>query len=148
MAEELTPKEKECLSLAGRRLSDAEIAQRLNLAPKTVSNHLSRAYVKLGVRDRIRAAKRMSEIYPEYRLPIEYENEADLSPSSSAHRTDASAGGLAGAFAKLPPPPPRLMRLVLIAGVAIAVSFVFAGVTVIMSVSTQHVATLAPENAR
>jgi len=148
MADELTPKEKECLSLAGRRLSDAEIAQRLNMAPKTVSNHLGRAYVKLGVRDRIRAARRLSELYPEYRLPIEYENEADLSLSPSAHRTDAPGGALAKAFAKLPPPPPRLTRLVLILCVAVAVSFVFAGVTVIMSVSTERVATLAPENAR
>lgn len=148
MADELTPKEKECLTLAGRRLSDAEIAQRLNMAPKTVSNHLGRAYAKLGVRDRMRAAKRLSERYPEYRLPIEYEAEGDLSLSPSAHRTDAPDGGLAKAFAQLPPPPPRLIRLVLILGVAVAVSFVFAGVTVIMSVSTQHVTTLAPENAR
>jgi DNA-binding CsgD family transcriptional regulator len=70
MAGKLTPKEIECLYLAGRRLSDAEIAQRLELSPRTVGNHLARAYAKLGVRDRIRAAAKLSELYSEYPLPI------------------------------------------------------------------------------
>ncbi len=148
MADELTPKERECLYLAGRRLSDAEIAQRLDLSPRTVGNHLARAYAKLGVHDRIRAAAKLSKLYPEYSLPIGYEAD-DLSlPPLSAQRTDANVGGLANAFAKLPPPPSRIVRLFLILAVAACVAFVFAGVTVIMSVSAERAAIFAPKNAR
>ncbi len=142
----LTPKEQECLYLAGRRLSDAEIAQRLELSPRTVGNHLARAYAKLGVHDRIRAAAKLSKLHPEYSLPIGYEAE-DASPQPpSAQRTDA--GSLAGAFAKLPRPPSWIRRLLLILAVATGVAFVFAGVTVIMSVSAERAATFAPRNAR
>jgi DNA-binding CsgD family transcriptional regulator len=147
MTVKLTPKEKECLYLAGRRLSDSEIAQRLDMSPRTVGNHLAHAYAKLGVRDRIRAAAKLSELYPEYSLPLGYEDE-DASPRpTSAERTGANAGGLAGAFAKLPRPPSRLMRLILILAVAALVAFVFAGVTVIMSVSADRASTYAPADA-
>ncbi len=144
---ELTPKEKECLHLAGRRLSDAEIAQRLDLSPRTVGNHLSRAYSKLGVRDRIRAAAKLSELYPEYPLPIGYEDENASPPFTSAQQTDTNAGGLASAFAKLPRPPSKAMRLLLILVVAALVACVFAGVTVIMSVSADRASTYAPDSA-
>lgn len=148
MTSTLTPKEIECLYLAGRRLSDAEIAQRLKLSPRTVSNHLARAYGKLGVHDRIRAAAKLSNLYPEYPLPLGYEaGDESLHPASAQH-ADANAGGLAAAFAKLPPPPSPIARLFLILAVATGVAFVFAGVTVIMSVSADRAAIFAPENAR
>lgn len=148
MSVRLTPKEIDCLFLAGRRLSDAEIAQRLDLSPRTVSNHLSRAYAKLGVHDRIRAAARLSNLYPEYRLPIGFDAPDGPSSVASAQRSAAGGWGLAKAFAALPPPPSRVMRLVLILAVASSVAFVFAGVTVIMSVSTDRVAEFAPRKAR
>jgi DNA-binding CsgD family transcriptional regulator len=149
MAAELTPKERECLYLAGRRLSDAEIAQRLDLSPRTVGNHLTRAYAKLGVHDRIRAAAKLSKLYPEYALPIGFEGEQAPALPESAQQTGAqAAGGLALAFAGLPPPPSRLMRLILVLSVAASVAFVFAGVTVIMSVSAERASVFAPENAR
>lgn len=147
MTSELTPKEKECLHLAGRRLSDAEIAQRLDLSPRTVSNHLAKAYAKLGVHDRIRAAAKLSNLYPEYPLPIGYEPDNASPSSSSAQRSVANAGGLAAAFATLPRPPSPLMRLILILVVAVLVASVFAGVTVIMSVSADRAAAYAPANA-
>jgi DNA-binding CsgD family transcriptional regulator len=147
MTGRLTPKEKECLHLAGRRLSDGEIAQRLGMSTRTVGNHLARAYAKLGVHDRIRAAARLSKLHPEYPLPIGYEDEpASLAPTS-AQRDDANAGGLAGAFARLPRPPSRSVRLLLILAVAALAACVFAGVTVIMSVSADRAATFAPETA-
>ncbi|MBC7767394.1 MAG: helix-turn-helix transcriptional regulator [Phycisphaerales bacterium] len=148
MTDKLTPKEKECLHLAGRRLSDAEIAQRLEMSPRTVGNHLARAYSKLGVHDRIRAAAKLSNLHPEYPLPIGYEDEGASLSQSSAQRTGANGGGLAAAFANLPPPPSRMMRVFLILAVATGVAFVFAGVTVIMSVSSERASTFAPENAR
>jgi len=148
MTYNLTAREKECLYWAGRRLSDSEIAQKLGMSPKTVGNHLSRAYSKLGVRDRIRAAARLSEIYPEYPIPIGLEGDEASPAPPSAQRTDTDAGGVAGAFAKLPRPPSPWMRFMLILLTAASVAFVFAGVTVIMSVSTEQAAEYAPENAR
>lgn len=144
----LTPKERECLYLAGRRLSDAEIAQRLNLSSRTVGNHLTRAYGKLGVHDRIRAAAKLSNLHPEYPLPIGYEVDDTSSSPPLAQRTNARLGSLARLFAQLPRPPSRMMRLALILAVATGVAFVFAGVTVIMSVSADRASIFAPENAR
>lgn len=59
----LTPRELEVLRLAASRLGDKEIAQQLNLSPRTVQNHLHRAYEKLGVSSRIQAARLLSDHY-------------------------------------------------------------------------------------
>ncbi len=59
----LTPRELEILRLAAGRLGDKEIAQQLNLSPRTVQNHLHRAYEKLGVSNRIQAARLLSDHY-------------------------------------------------------------------------------------
>lgn len=48
----LTDREREVLSLVGRGLSNEEIARELVLSPATAKTHVSRAMVKLGVRDR------------------------------------------------------------------------------------------------
>ncbi len=48
----LTDREREVLSLVGEGLSNDEIAERLVLSPATAKTHVSRAMVKLGVRDR------------------------------------------------------------------------------------------------
>jgi LuxR family maltose regulon positive regulatory protein len=54
----LTRRESEILSLLVKRLSDKEIAQRLNIAPSTVNTHLKRIYQKLGVSTRRQAVAR------------------------------------------------------------------------------------------
>jgi len=59
----LTPRELEILRFAASRLGDKEIAQQLNLSPRTVQNHLHRAYEKLGVSNRIQAARLLSDHY-------------------------------------------------------------------------------------
>lgn len=69
----LTPRELEVVRLAGRRLGDKEIAQHLGLSPRTVQNHLHRAYEKLGVSDRLQAARRLSEIYSGQENPIPHD---------------------------------------------------------------------------
>ena len=66
----LTPRELEILRLAAGRLGDKEIAQQLGLSPRTVQNHLHRAYEKLGVSDRLQAARRLSENYSGGSLPL------------------------------------------------------------------------------
>ena len=48
----LTAQQREIVLLAGRGLTNAEIADRLFLSPRTVASHLYRAYPKLGVAGR------------------------------------------------------------------------------------------------
>jgi len=52
----LTPSERRTVALAQRGLTNAEIASQLKLSPRTVENHLARAYAKLGVRSRAELA--------------------------------------------------------------------------------------------
>ena len=59
--EELTPREHEVLSSVAQGLSNAEIARRLQLKPKTVRNHLSNIVSKLHVANRLEAAERARE---------------------------------------------------------------------------------------
>ncbi|WP_084556191.1 response regulator [Couchioplanes caeruleus] len=52
---ELTAREREVLELIASGLRNAAIATRLNLSPKTVSNHISTIFSKLHVSDRFEA---------------------------------------------------------------------------------------------
>ncbi len=48
----LTDREREVVALVGEGLSNGEIAGRLVVSPATAKTHVSRAMIKLGVRDR------------------------------------------------------------------------------------------------
>jgi DNA-binding NarL/FixJ family response regulator len=50
--EPLTEREREVVALVGGGLSNEQIAERLVVSPATAKTHVSRAMVKLGVRDR------------------------------------------------------------------------------------------------
>jgi DNA-binding NarL/FixJ family response regulator len=53
----LTEREREVLALIGDGASNAEIARRLGMMPKTARNHVSNVLTKLGVTDRHQAAQ-------------------------------------------------------------------------------------------
>ena len=57
----LTPREREVLDLIARGLGNATIAARLHLSPKTVGNHISAIFTKLGVATRAEAIVRARE---------------------------------------------------------------------------------------
>ncbi len=57
----LTEREVEVLALVSEGLSDAQIAERLYLSPRTVNAHLRSILKKLGVRSRVAAARFASE---------------------------------------------------------------------------------------
>jgi DNA-binding NarL/FixJ family response regulator len=52
----LTDREREVLSLLALGLTNREIGERLYMAPKTASVHVSRIFTKLGVSSRVEAA--------------------------------------------------------------------------------------------
>jgi two-component system nitrate/nitrite response regulator NarL len=54
-AEALTTREREVLKLLARGLTQAEIAQKLFISPKTVAGHIQRVLTKLGVHSRAQA---------------------------------------------------------------------------------------------
>ena len=84
----LTQRELEVVRLAGQRLGDKEIAQQLNLSPRTVQNHLHRAYEKLGVSDRLQAARRLSDFYSGGSLPLSDDGApGPMAPVSAAPST-------------------------------------------------------------
>jgi len=51
----LTPRELEVLTLLGRGMSNAELAQTLTLSEATVKTHVARIFAKLELRDRAQA---------------------------------------------------------------------------------------------
>jgi len=53
--DQLTPREREVLTLVARGRSNTEIAEGLVLSPETVKTHVKRIFAKLGVRDRAQA---------------------------------------------------------------------------------------------
>lgn len=52
---QLTDREREVTELLARGVSNAAIAERLGIAPKTVGNHISAIFLKLGVASRAEA---------------------------------------------------------------------------------------------
>lgn len=54
---ELTPREREILDLVAAGFSNSEVAGQIFLSPHTVKFHLRRVYAKLGVRNRVEAAR-------------------------------------------------------------------------------------------
>jgi len=146
---DLTQREIEVMILAGDRLSDAEIAHRLSISPRTVATHMRRAFDKLDVRDRLRAAEQVRIRYGRSGIPIP---EAPLPAASlnvsDVRSGDAPAGVVSEWFARLPPPPKGLTRLAISLAVMVVAAILFAGVVAVMSISSQQTAAFAPRNGR
>ena len=60
----LTKREREIATLAAAGRSSKEIADSMYLSPRTVENHLQRAYIKLGITDRAALAKALAPTEP------------------------------------------------------------------------------------
>lgn len=58
----LTVRELEVLQFVTQGLTDAEVAERLFLSPRTVGTHLTSIYTKLGVSSRMAAARKATEL--------------------------------------------------------------------------------------
>lgn len=58
----LTQREAEVLELVAAGLTNAGIAERLYLTPKTVGHHLSAIYTKLGAANRVEAVRLAREM--------------------------------------------------------------------------------------
>lgn len=148
MPDSLTTRESECVHLAGQGLEDKEIAARLGISPRTVGNHLHRAYTKLGVSDRKLAARRLSSVYSEAPILISEAMESGpVDPASAGQSVDD--GSLASTSWVLPPPPRGLgVRLgVIVASAVVALLLAIGIVTAGMVVPTLF-DRIAPEWAR
>ena len=148
MPDSLTTRESECVHLAGQGLEDKEIAARLGISPRTVGNHLHRAYAKLRVSDRKLAARRLSSVYSEGSLLIsERPQDRLVDPASAEQSSDDNA--FASTSWILPPPPRGLGARfgVIVAGAVVALLLAIGIVTAGMVVPSLF-DRIAPEWAR
>ena len=130
MPEGLTTRESECVRLAGQGLEDKEIAARLRISPRTVGNHLHRAYAKLGVSDRKLAARRLSIGYSEASILIPDTGPNTLNDSTSAEQSDDAVSDPTTSWLLPAPPRGALARVgIIVAGAAIALLFAIGIVT-------------------
>jgi DNA-binding NarL/FixJ family response regulator len=62
MADDLTPREQEVLSMLSRGLTIRQVGSRLGISPRTVETHVGKLYRKLGVRTRLHAVSVAAEL--------------------------------------------------------------------------------------
>ncbi|WP_336976334.1 helix-turn-helix transcriptional regulator [Brevundimonas nasdae] len=130
MPDGLTTRESECVRLAGQGLEDKEIAARLRISPRTVGNHLHRAYAKLGVSDRKLAARRLSIGYSEASILIPDTGTHTLNDPTSAEQSGDAVFDPTTSWLLPAPPRGALARVgIIVAGAAIALLFAIGIVT-------------------
>ncbi|MFT4955398.1 MAG: DNA-binding CsgD family transcriptional regulator [Brevundimonas sp.] len=108
----LTRREIQCVLLAGEGLTNKEIAKRLRpsgsgMSYRTVGNHLSNAYQKLGTANREEAAALVARNYTDRPIPMgisvgsSRDHPITGSYSVAAGDTQPVSGGLYGLYRKL-----------------------------------------------
>lgn len=152
MTSRLTRREVQCVRLAGESLSNKEIARRLALSPRTVNNHLSNAYAKLGTSDRFAAAARVARDYPDYSriAPIPMAALPETAPSRPMPDGGSDGGGREGAPGRtwpLPPPPRGAVRLLLALVIAAVAAILVSGIVFMVTASLKLSAESAPADA-
>ena len=88
----LTPRERSVLELIGEGLTNRQIGERLFIAEKTVKNHVSTLFRKLGLKQRTAAAAYVARIHNS-RLPVEQGQTWPPPASSSSRKPGPSASG-------------------------------------------------------
>lgn len=152
MTSRLTRREVQCVRLAGESLSNKDIARRLALSPRTVNNHLSNAYAKLGTSDRFAAAALVAHEYPDYSrfTPIPMAPSPQTAPAAPLPDGDPDGGGREGAPSRtwpLPPPPRGAVRLLLALVIAAVAAIIVSGIVMMMTASLELSAESAPADA-
>jgi DNA-binding CsgD family transcriptional regulator len=148
MPESLSPREMECVRLAGMGLEDKEIAARLGISPRTVGNHLHRAYAKLGVSDRKLAARRLSSDYSGQAILIPEPSQAGLVDAASAGQPDDDSSASSTSWSLPPPPRGAGSRLAVIAAGAVVALLLAIGIVTAGMVVPSLFDRIAPEWAR
>jgi len=65
---EFTDREREVLDCVAEELSNSEIAEKLKMSLQTTKNHLSKIYLKLEVKNRLAAIRKLRELKGEEKL--------------------------------------------------------------------------------
>lgn len=148
MSDSLTVRERECVRLAGLGLEDKHIAARLGISPRTVGNHLHRAYAKLGVSDRKLAARRLSSAYSEASILIPEDVEIGPVDPASAERSVDDGAEVFPSWS-LPPPPRGIgARLGIMTAGAVVALLLAIGIVTAGMVAPSLFDRIAPEWAR
>lgn len=146
MSKDLSRRQRECLELSAT-LHDDQIAARLGISVHTVRKYIGEARQRLGVQDR-KAARRVlpqTEGGTNEGLPVPDPQPAEIG-SSGIRSDDAEPETVRGCFARLPPPPSILMRVVIMVLVSVVVATAINGVIGVMRGTLHQTATLAPAN--
>jgi DNA-binding CsgD family transcriptional regulator len=151
MVQRLTPREVQCVRLAGEGLSNKLIGLHLKIAPATVNNHLSNAYAKLGTSDRFRASEAVARDYPDVSRfpPIPIAAAIESPPSDRAPDTAvADAEVISSISWPLPRPDRRIwIRLLFVLCFAGLSATVVAGIVSFLAASVDVAAEKAPPGA-
>lgn len=151
MDHRLTPREVQCVRLAGEGISNKLIGLRLRISPATVNNHLSNAYSKLGTNDRFRASEAVARDYPDVSRfpPIPIAAAVESPPSDDAPDTAVADDGVISSIGWPLPRPDRriLIRLLFVLCFASLSATVVAGIVSFLAASVNVAAEKAPPGA-
>jgi len=92
--DQLTDRQREILSLVYQRFSSKEIAQKLDISPKTVDHHIDTARKTLRCSTRMQAARTYWESLPRASLPVADPSVSDASGRTAQGERQSDQGGM------------------------------------------------------